>query len=99
MLLEHLVKTVRYLPAASEECKDKGFFHTLFVAFGAGTVLSSQEITRVHALVHRLSIYNICRRVDWFDGQEPRIKLDIQLGSMFRFVINVGITLAGFVRS
>lgn len=96
ILLEHLIKTVRYAPAAFKECNGKGLFHTLLVAFGAGTVLSSQEITRVQAFIHRFSLYSICRRVDWFDGQEPRIKLDIQFGSLIRFAINMGITYMGF---
>ena len=97
--LEHVVKMARYLPAALEECQGKGLLHTLTVAVGAGTILSSQEITRVQALVKRFSLYSICRPVDWFDGQEPRIKLDIQLGSMIRFAINLGITIMGFISS
>jgi hypothetical protein len=43
-----------------------------WVALGAGSVLSSQEVTRVAALVWRGSIYSLCRRVDWFDGEEPK---------------------------
>lgn len=50
ILLEHLIKTVRYLPAAVKECEGKGILHTLFVALGAGSVLSAQEVTRVQAL-------------------------------------------------
>ena len=96
MLLEHLVKTARYLPSALKECNGNSIFHTLFVALGAGTVLSAQEITRVNALLRRFSLYSICRRVDWFDGQEPRIKMDIQFGSIIRFALNVGITSIGF---
>ena len=97
--IEHLVKTVRYLPAALKECKDKGILHTLLVAFGAGTILSSQEITRVQALIKRLSVFSICRRVDWFDGQDPRIRLDIQLWGSIRFAINTGIAVLGFASS
>lgn len=96
ILLEHIVKTVRYAPAAFKECSGKGFFHTLLVACGAGTVLSSQEVTRVQAFLQRFSFYSICRRVDWFDGQEPRIKLDIQFGSFIRFAINMGISYTSF---
>lgn len=96
IFLEHLIKTVRYFPSALKECKGQGVFHTLFIALGAGTVLSAQEVTRVQALVNRASIFSLCRRVDWFDGQEPRIKLDIQFGSALRFALNVCITYLGF---
>ena len=97
ILLEHMIKTISYLPAAMKECNGRGMWHTLFVALGAGTVLSAQEVTRVQALIHRLSFYSLCRRVDWFDGQQPRIRLDIQFGSMFRYAIsNIGITCLGF---
>lgn len=96
VVLEHLIKMGRYLPAALNECKGRSIFHSLFVALGAGTVLSAQEITRVNAIVQRCSLYSICRRVDWFDGQEPRIKLDIQFGSIIRFALNAAITSIGF---
>jgi hypothetical protein len=95
-VLDHVCKMMWYWSAALEECKDKGIFHTLLVSLGAGTIISSQEITRVQAFIKRFSFYSICRRVDWFDGQEPRIKLDIQLGSMIRFAINSAITYMGF---
>jgi glycosyltransferase involved in cell wall biosynthesis len=96
VVLEHLIKLGRYLPTAVKECEDNNIFYSLFVALGAGSILSAQEITRVKAIVQRFSLYSICRRVDWFDGQEPRIKLDIQFGSIIRFVLNVGITCVGF---
>lgn len=96
ILLEHLIKMVRYLPAAIRECQGKGLLRSVFVALGAGSVLSAQEVTRVQALVRRCSLYSLCRRVDWFDGQEPRIKLDIQFGSVIRFGVNVGLTFLGF---
>ena len=96
IVFEHLVKAARYLPASKRECKGKGFWRKLFVAFGAGSVLSAQEVTRVQAALHRFSLYSLCRRVDWFDGQEPRIRLDIQFGSMIRFVFNIGLTCFGF---
>ena len=93
--LEHLIKMCRYLPSALEQCEGEGILHQLYVALGAGTVLSAQEMTRVNAVLQRFSLYSICRRVDWFDGQEPRIKLDIQFGSILRFVLNAGITCIG----
>ena len=96
VVLEHLIKMARYLPAAMKQCEGDGILYQLFVALGAGTVLSSQEITRVNSIIQRFSLYSICRRVDWFDGQEPRIKLDIQFGSIIRFVVNAGITCVGF---
>jgi hypothetical protein len=71
-------------------------WRSALVAIGAGTVLLAQETQRVVSLAKRCSLYSICRRVDWFDGQKPTIKLDIQLGSIFRFALNSGITLLGF---
>lgn len=65
-----------------------------WVALGAGSVLSSQEVTRVAALVRQGSLYSPCRRLDWFDGEEPSDKLDIQIGSIFLFSLNAAKTWA-----
>ena len=91
---EHVIKTIRYYPSATEVTGGKNIVQDLWVALGAGSVLSAQEATRVVALVRRCSLYSICRRVDWFDGQESKIKLDIQLGSIVRFGLNIGLTWA-----
>jgi glycosyltransferase involved in cell wall biosynthesis len=93
--VEHIWKGMRYFPEAREVTKG-GMLRSALVALGAGSVLSSQEVTRVAALVRRGSIYSLCRRVDWFDGEEPRVKLDIQIGSIFRFSLNAAITWAAF---
>lgn len=66
------------------------------VAIGAGTIMSAQEIQRVVSLLQRLSLFSICRRVDWFDGQMSTIVLDIQLTSIWTFVVNVAITYVAF---
>mmetsp|Transcript_15623 Transcript_15623/g.34141 ORF Transcript_15623/g.34141 Transcript_15623/m.34141 type:complete len:1056 (-) Transcript_15623:63-3230(-) len=72
------------------------FLWKAWVALGAGSVLSSQEVTRVVAAVRRMSFYSVCRRVDWFDGQKERIRLDIQLSSLLYFGLNIGIAWASF---
>jgi hypothetical protein len=68
----------------------------VYVAIGAGTIISSQEIQRVLSLLQCCSIFSICRRVDWFDGQKLTITLDIQLRSIWTFIINNIITILTF---
>ena len=51
---------------------------------------------RLYSTHYRRSWFSIFRRVDWFDGDKDRIKIDIQLTSFFRFVVNTGITWASF---
>lgn len=95
VLVEHMIKCASYYSDSKAVAKG-GIWRNLLVALGAGSILSSQEITRVAALVRRGSLYSLCRRVDWFDGEEPRIKLDIQLTSLVRLGLNVGLTAAIF---
>ena len=96
ILLEHAMKSVRYYPEANQDTGGDSFWKRIWVALGAGSVLSAQEITRVVALIRRGSLFSVCRRVDWFDGQEERIKLDIQLQSFLRFGLHAGLTWAAF---
>lgn len=97
ILLEHAVKGFRYFSDAVRICgRESSWWRRVTVALGAGTVLSSQELTRTTCLIRRWSLYSLCRRVDWFDGQEPTIKLDIQLGSAIRFAVNLGISWLGY---
>jgi len=97
ILLEHAIKGFRYFSDAVRICgTDSPRWRTIMMALGAGTVLSSQELTRTTCLIRRWSLYSLCRRVDWFDGQEPTIKLDIQLGSAIRFAINLGVCWLGY---
>lgn len=91
VVLEHAIKASRYLGSARETTGSQSLFYNTFVALGAGSVLSAQELTRVKALIFRGSFYSICRRVDWFDGQMETIKLDIQLGSLVRFLFTLGL--------
>jgi glycosyltransferase involved in cell wall biosynthesis/LPS sulfotransferase NodH len=95
MAMEHICKAIHYFSDA-KKVTNGNFARSVFVAFGAGSVLSAQEVTRTVALVRRCSAYSIFRRVDWFDGEEPRIKLDIQLGSIFRFGLNAALTWSIF---
>lgn len=93
--LEHGFLGLRYLKAARQVTKSN-WWYSAFVALGAGTVLSAQEITRCVAMVKRLSFGSFCRRVDWNDGQQPRFKLDAQLGSFLRFNTNIFVTWVFF---
>jgi glycosyltransferase involved in cell wall biosynthesis len=97
ILIEHILKAMHYFPEA-RRVTHGGFWKSVGVALGAGSILSSQEVTRLVALFFRGSAYSICRRVDWFDGEEPRIKLDIQLSSLFRFAFNAALTWVAFRR-
>lgn len=97
VLVEHAFKARNYFDDA-KIVSGGGLLQSLWVALGAGSVLSVQEMTRTAALVYRGSLYSLCRRVDWFDGEEPRIKLDIQLGSILRFGLNSALTWAFFRR-
>ena len=100
---EHVLLTMKYYASA---CRHVGpgrqgggigaicraFLYRTFVAYGAGTILSFQEVTRVVAHVSRGHLHCIGRRVDWNDGQDPRIKLDTQLGSLLKFMLYVCLT-------
>jgi hypothetical protein len=89
---EHLIKAYGFFLDAGRVCgPNSSWLRRATVALGAGTVLSAQECTRTICLLRRLTPYALCRRVDWFDGQMPTIKLDIQFNSFFRFVLNSGI--------
>jgi hypothetical protein len=95
--MEHAMRTLRYLPAAAKVRREgKSRWSTLLVAIGAGSIMSAQEVTRVIALVRRMSLYSLCRRMDWFDGLKPRIALDTKLGSFISFATHLGVTLLVF---
>ncbi|KAG7347361.1 glycosyl transferase family 2 protein [Nitzschia inconspicua] len=96
---DSLMKGFSYFEDASRISEQRGFsslWRKFLVGLGAGSVLSSQEITRTISLLQRYSLYSLCRRVDWFDGQKPTIVLDIQLKSAFCFFLNSCITTFAF---
>jgi hypothetical protein len=95
ILLEHVSKGLHYYADAKRVCGG-GLLKSAYVALGAGSILSSQEITRVGALIRRRSLFSIFRRVDWFDGDQDRIKLNIQLESLLNFAVNSGILWGAF---
>jgi hypothetical protein len=95
-LLAHTSKGFHYYSDALRETAGGGLFRTIWVALGAGTVLSAQEVTRTFALVRRRSLYSLCRRVDWFDGEEKGIQLNAQLQSLLGFGVRIGWTWAAF---
>lgn len=86
VLVEHLLKGWKHFEDATKVCNGISF-RTFVVALGAGSALSSQEVTRAIALISRKCLFSFSRRVDWFDGSMPKIKLDIQLGSILRFFL------------
>jgi len=95
--VEHLLLTIKFYPSACRQMgrgfwRAFGFLYTLFVACGAGMVLSFQEVTRVAAHMYRGHWHCVCRRVDWYDGQDSRVKLDAQLGSFLRVILYVFLT-------
>jgi glycosyltransferase involved in cell wall biosynthesis len=96
VILEHSIKSARYMGSACEVTGSNNPFYNIFVALGAGSVLSAQELTRVASLIRRGSFYSICCRVDWFDGQKETIKLDIQLGSLVRFLVTLDLIYVCF---
>lgn len=81
--VQHLMLTTRYIRQARQVTGKKSWVRALWVAIGAGTVVSAQEATRLFALVSRLSLFSLCRHVDWNDSQQPKFILDGQLGSAF----------------
>ena len=96
-IVEHLIKTWQFYSTAIEVTGCKWFrWRTVAVAMGAGTIISSQEIQRVLSIIQRCSLFSICRRVDWFDGQMATVQLDIQLTSILTFAFNVAITWVAF---
>lgn len=84
--LRHFSLVMRYYSKALA-CTGHRPLRSILVALGAGSILSAQEITRVAALVWRASWLSLFRRMDWNDGQQPRVKLDTQLDSMIHFVL------------
>lgn len=87
---EHILLTLHYYPHSCQHVK--GWFgKKVLVASGAGTIISSQEITRLIAHIYRGHLLCLCLRVDWNDGQNPHFKLDTQLRSILRFMVYVGI--------
>ncbi|KAL3924944.1 MAG: hypothetical protein SGILL_000734 [Bacillariaceae sp.] len=96
---EFLIKGSHYFEDACRIVRHResgGWLRKAAVAIGAGSILSAQEATRTWCMIQRGSVYSFCRRVDWFDGQKPTIRLDIQLNSIFRFALNSCITMLGF---
>ena len=97
LIIEHLWLTITYYPSACRHVQKKkvrGVFTKIFVAFGAGTILSFQEVTRLVAHWYRFHIHiGVCRRIDWNDGQDPMVKLDTQLRSLVRFVFFTAATI------
>lgn len=65
-LIDHAWKSATFY----RRSKGDGFLQLLMVSVGAGTVISSQEVTRLAALIMRCSLFSFCRRFDWLDGQD-----------------------------
>lgn len=91
VVTKHFILTLKYFPSACRHVRS-GFLYQCFVALGAGTVLSFQEVTRVVAHLSRLHFHCLCRRMDWNDGEDPKVKLDTQLGGFLQFALYLVIT-------
>jgi glycosyltransferase involved in cell wall biosynthesis len=85
--VDHSFLASWYFGKALQVTQGNTWLYALMVAYGAASILSAQEITRVVALIRRGSVYSLCRRIDWNDGQNLRVKLDTQLGSIVRFLL------------
>ncbi|KAL3909756.1 MAG: hypothetical protein SGILL_007960 [Bacillariaceae sp.] len=91
VVVEHIFLTATYFPAAGRHVQ-RGVLYQVFVACGAGTILSFQEATRLTAHICRGNLHCFCRRIDWNDGEDPVVKLDTQLRSLLRFVVFASMT-------
>jgi glycosyltransferase involved in cell wall biosynthesis len=92
-LIDHCAKALGFFSTALALPRNDGSaLRSIFVAFGASSVISSQEITRLGALVWRLSAFSFCRRADWFDGQAKTEVLEIQLRTGLLFFIYVTVS-------
>ena len=90
-IIDHLIKVFVYYQSAVKVCPSTEsrllFPYRLFIAFGASTVISSQEITRTICIFKRLSFFSFGRRMDWFDGQAQMEILDQKLRSGVQFIV------------
>jgi hypothetical protein len=91
--MDHLVKVAAYYGSTKglveSENKNRvvSWAYRIFLALGASTVISAQEITRAHCFVKRGTLFSFARRVDWFDGQAAMEVLDQKLRSGLQFVL------------
>jgi hypothetical protein len=92
-LTEHILLTARYYPRAAEVCDGHPLWHKIFVAAGAGTPLTAQELMRAVAMIRRLSPFCLCRRLDLNDGQLPRLKLETRLSAFLHCVAYIFVCL------
>ena len=85
--VDHFIKTIGFLTASKSSNYLKSLPYRMYVGLGAGTIISSQEITRVYCAMKRFSLFAFSRRMDWFDGQAPMEVFDYQLRSILHFLI------------
>lgn len=91
-VIDHLVKIIAYYGSTKEHVEGKKsqvvyWVHRMFLAFGASTVISAQEITRAFCVVKHGTLCSFSRRMDWFDGQAAMEILDQKLRSGLQFVL------------
>ena len=93
-MIDHVVKSVAYFPSTVRacDCEQKenpfvSFGYRVFLAFGASTIISAQEITRALCVLKRFTLFSFARRMDWFDGQAALEVLDQKLRSGLQFIL------------
>jgi glycosyltransferase involved in cell wall biosynthesis len=91
--IDHLVKVATYygstkgLVESEKKNRVVSWAHRIFLALGASTVISAQEITRALCVVKRGSFFSFARRMDWFDGHAAMEVLGQKLLSGLQFVL------------
>lgn len=95
VLLDHVLKTSLYF-AGAREASGGGILHSLFVALGAASINTGQEVTHACAAACRASLFCLCHWFNWFKDLEEGTIACLQCQSFFRFALHVGIAWAMF---
>ena len=91
--IDHLLKAATYYGSTKNLVQSKMknpiilCVQRIFLALGASTIISAQEITRALCVIKCGSFFSFARRMDWFDGQASMEVLDQKLRSALQFVL------------
>jgi hypothetical protein len=89
VFLEHVFKTYELYKVSSRG----GRLWSLLVSTCSTSIISAQECTRFVAAVRRMSLFSLCRRFDWFDGESADQILHIQMFESFKLALFLGCVL------
>ena len=64
-------------------------FYRILISWGGAIILAAQQVWRMVHHLRRGRLYNLCRRVDWFDGRRPQWQRKNQWEAFFRAVIHL----------